>query len=120
MGTGYNAAVETYSLAGSGTQLSYTFRIAPGGKALQLNESVDDTAQAEMVTKSKLREANEKQYAGSLTLSLDLRLVAACTIMLAGFGKFDGKHFVDSCKHTYGSGAGQTEIDIHKVLTGGY
>jgi phage protein D len=120
VGTGYSAAVETYSLSGSSTKLSYEFRIAPGGKALQLNESVDDTSQAEMAAKAALRQANEQQYAGSLTLSLDLRLVAACTIMLAGFGNFDGKYFVDSCKHTYGSGAGQTEIDIHKVLTGGY
>lgn len=118
VGTGYNAAHEKYTA--DGKTIEYMFRIAPGGKVLELNESVDNLAQAEMTAKAKLREANEQQYSGSLTVALNLKLVAACTIMLVGFGKFDGKYFLDTCKHTYGDSAGQTQIDIHKVLTGGY
>ena len=121
VGTGYNAAVETYSLPDKeGKNLTYTFRIASGGKTLQINESVDDTAQAEMAAKAKLREANEKQYSGTLTMSLDLKLSAACNVQLAGFGKFTGIYFIDTCRHSIGKNDGQTEITIHKKLTGGY
>jgi uncharacterized protein len=118
VGANYAAATESYTLKGK--NYTQTFRAKAGGKVLLLNESADDAAQAMLVCKSKLREKNEQNQSGSLTLSLDLRLSAACTITLAGFGKFNGKWFVDSCNHTYGSSAGQTQINIHKCLEGGY
>ncbi len=120
VGTGYSAATEIYSLPNSDKKLSYTFRIAKGGKMLSLNESADDLAQAEMITKAKLRESNEPMYHGTLTAALNLKLAAACVIRLAGFGKFNGNYFVDSVTHSYGGGAGQTEMEIHKCLEGGY
>lgn len=120
VGTGYSAAVVSYQPTDSSTVLSYEFRIAQGGKAITVNESVDDIAQAELVAKAQLRSANETQYTGSFTLSLNLKIVAACTIKLSGYGKFDGKYFVDSASHSYGGGAGQTSIEIHKCLEGGY
>lgn len=119
--TDYAAVVETYSLPDNDTPFTYTFRTASSGKILTINESVDDDAQAEAVAKSSLRAANEKRKTGSFTLSLDLSIVAACTVQLDGWGNFDGKYFVDSANHTYGgNGAGQTAIEVHKCLEGGY
>jgi uncharacterized protein len=120
VGTGFNAATIIYRPPKSKSKLQYTFRIAPGGKLMRLNESVDDDEQAEMVAKGKLREANEKQFTGTFTLALNLKIVAGCTVMLSGFGKFDGKYFVDTATPSYGSGAGTTNISIHKCLQGGY
>lgn len=119
--TSYAAVVETYSLPDNDTPYTYTFRAASGGKTLTVNESVDDAAQAEAVAKSKLRAANEKRETGSLSIALNLSIVAACTVQLENWGNFDGKYFVDSATHTYGgSGAGKTDIEIHKCLEGGY
>lgn len=120
VGTGYSACTVTYNLPDGNKNILYTFRIATGGKSLHENVSVDDAAQAEMAAKAKLREANEKACAGTLTLDLDLQLAAACTVQVAGFGALSGKYFIDTCNHSYGSGSGQTEIGIHRCLTGGY
>lgn len=120
VGTGFNAVTIKYKPTNAKKLLEYEFRIAPGGKCMILQESVDDDAQAEMVAKAKLREANEKAFTGSFTLALNLAIVAGCTVMLSGFGKFDGKYFVDSVIHRYGSGAGTTEFSAHKCLTGNY
>ena len=120
VGTGFNAVIVSYKPIKSKTKRQYEFRIAPGGKYMHLNESVDDDLQAEMVAKGKLREANEKQFTGSFTLSLNLVIVAGCTVEIVGFGTFDGKYFVDNAIHNYGDSAGSTEITIHKCLAGGY
>lgn len=116
--TAYNAAVVNYK-AGSRT-LKYEFRIAPGGKAYTATDTADNLDQAKLMAKAKLREINEKQFSGSFTLALDLRLSSACTVGVAGFGKLDGKYFVDSASHRGGGGAGQTEIKVHRCLNGGY
>lgn len=122
VGTGYSAVTENYKPPNSKKQLSYTFRIpeTSGGKTLTLNESADNLAQAEMIAKAKLRESNEQIYHGTLTVTLNLRIAAACVIQLAGFGKFNGNYFIDSATHSGGDQAGQTEIGIHKCLEGGY
>jgi phage protein D len=122
VGTGYSAVIESYKPPNSKKQLSYTFRVpgTSGGKTLTVNESADDLAQAEMIAKAKLRESNEQMYHGTLTVALNLRLAAACIIQLAGFGKFDGNYFTDSATHSGGDQAGQTEVEIHKCLKGGY
>lgn len=122
VGTGYSMVTENYQPPNSKKQLSYTFRIpgTSGGKALTMNESADNLAQAEMIAKAKLRERNEQMYHGTLTVALNLQLAAACVIKLTGFGRFDGNYFIDSATHAGGAQAGQTEIEIHKCLEGGY
>lgn len=120
VGTGFNVVTINYKPVSEQTMRQYEFRIVPGGKSMILQESADDDEQAELIAKGKLREANEKQFTGSLNLALDLDFVAACTFVLAGFGKFDGKYFVDTCDHDYGKGAGETNITFHRCLNGGY
>lgn len=118
--TNYAGVVETYSLPDNDNPFTYSFRVANSGKMLTINESVDDTAQAEMVAKSNLREKNEKRMTGNFTLALNLGIVAAETVQLIGWGNFDGKYFVDSASHSYSSSSGQTQIEVHKCLEGGY
>lgn len=120
VGTGFNACTVKYKPVKSKAINQYEFRIAPGGKSLILPESVDDDAQAEMVSKGKLREANEKQFTGSFNLALNLDFVAGATFMVTGFGQFDGKYFIETCDHDYGKSVGATNIAFHKCLEGGY
>ena len=100
--------------------LTYAFALSNGGKILRISESVDDFAQAEIVAKAKLREANEKQHTGSFTIALNLDITAGCTFLISGFGKFDGKYFVDAASHSYGNGSGGTTIKFHRCLEGDY
>jgi len=118
--TGYSAVTVKYTSTKTKKILQYEFRIAQGGKSFSVQEAVDNIAQAELVAKANLRTMNEGQNTGTFTLSLNLKLVAGCTIMVVGYGKFDGKWFVDNCNHVYGGTVGTTDITIHKCLKGGY
>jgi len=121
VGTRFDAVTILYKPVKSKVLNSYTY--PPGitkGKIMRLQVAVDDDSQAEMVAQGKLREANEKAFTGTFNLALNLDIVAACTVMLKGFGAFDGKHFIDSCSHKYGGSAGTTSIKAHKCLSGGY
>lgn len=119
VGTGYNAAIIKYKPTKSKVLCQYEFRIAPGGKSIIEQQAVDDDQQAEMMAQGLLRKANEKQFAGTITLSLYLVIVAGCTVQLVGWGQFDGKYFVDGATHDYGDKEGTTEITIHKCLAQG-
>jgi hypothetical protein len=120
VGTGFTSVTINYKPTKTKTMLQYTFSIGTGGKSMILQESADDDEQAELIAKEKMREANEKAFTGTLNLALDLDFIAGCTFMLAGFGKFDGKYYVDTCDHDYGKGAGETNIAFHRCLEGGY
>lgn len=88
-------------------------------KIFKLNKRVKSLDEAIRMAKSKLRSLNKKETTGSLTLVGDLRLAASSTIVVEGFGKFDGKYYIDKAAHSVGSSGFTTTIDIHKVL-GGY
>lgn len=120
VGTGFTSVAIKYKPTGTREMREYTFSSGTGGKSMVLQESADDDAQAELIAKGKMREANEKQFTGALNLSLDLDFVAGCVFALAGFGKFNGNYFVDTCEHDYGKRAGTTNITFHKCLSGGY
>ena len=52
----------------------------------------------------------------SFSLLGDIRLLAARTVLVVGYGKFDGKYFIEEAEHT---GAGYTvKIDLRQVLEG--
>jgi hypothetical protein len=88
------------------------------GKILVFQQACDDIAQAEQIAAGKLRAANLKAKTGIFTISLNLSVVAGCTVMLQGWGVFDGLYYVDKCVHSYGKSAGTSQLTIHKCLVG--
>jgi hypothetical protein len=119
-GTGYDACVLTYTPPDSGEKLQYTF--APAGttnKILRLNDEVASVAEAEIVAKAKLREANIKQYTMSLTVPGNVDLIASSTVIVSGFGVFDGKYYIDKSDYSVGGGF-TSSLELHRALEGGY
>ncbi len=120
VGTNYSACLIKYKPPKSKQMLQYLY--PPGtttGKILIYQMAVDDDSQAEMVAQGKLREANIKAHTATLTLGLDLNLVAGCTVTLEGWGDaFSGLFFVDKCVHSYGKSAGTSQLTLHKCLVG--
>jgi phage protein D len=47
----------------------------------------------------------------------DVRYKAASTVQLKGFGKMDGKYFIDSVTHKKSRGAYTCSLTLHKVVT---
>lgn len=97
--------------------VTYTAPGAPkGGPVLKLNQSVSSQAEAQRAARHALRENNKKAGQASFELVGDVRLVSGVTIMVKGFGRFDGKYIIVSATHSVGSGGYTTSITIRKVL----
>lgn len=92
---------------------------APGktGKTLQVQEQVENTADAERLAKKRLREKNCDEVTGSLTLPGSFYLVAGVTVNMLGFGAYDGKYIITEAQHNIGSGY-TTGISVRRCLDG--
>lgn len=90
---------------------------APSGQTCKINERVESLAEAEVVAQNRLRQANQSEVEGSLDLAGDPRLVAGCTVQVAGFGGFDGSYFIEQAAHGVSRSSGYTtRICIRKTL----
>lgn len=115
--SGYDGCKLKYSKA-KGQTISYEF-YPPGSKKqkiYEMNESVDNHSEAEILVKSKLRELNKNQYTGSVDLLGDTKLLSGICVNIQGFGKFDGKYFVDKATHSLKGY--NVSLELHKCLVG--
>ncbi|HWR07746.1 contractile injection system protein, VgrG/Pvc8 family [Sporomusa sp.] len=115
----YSACKVEYHDPKGKTSISYTYW-APNkpatGKTLVINQRVSSIAKAEKLAKKKLRKQNRGETKMSFSLLGDIRLLAARTVLVEGYGKFDGKYFIEEAEH---AGAGYTvKIDLRQVLEG--
>jgi phage protein D len=65
---------------------------------------VGSQAEAETVSKEKLRSQNKKGWQCSLSLVGDPRIATGLTVTLSGWGRYDGKWQVERCSHKVGGG----------------
>ncbi|OWA36777.1 hypothetical protein B9G55_01470 [Saccharibacillus sp. O16] len=97
--------------------VKYTAPGAPkGGPVLKINQSVSSQAEAQRVARNALRENNKQAGQASFELMGNVRLVSGVTIIVKGFGRFDGKYIVVSATHSVGGSGYTTSITIRKVL----
>ncbi|MFT5873862.1 MAG: phage protein D [Clostridium sp.] len=115
---GYGACLLEYTLPKNNKTYKYTFKVpnAKTSKVLKINESVSSIAEAERLTKSKLREENKKGTTLNVSLPLRLDLIASCNVNIKDLGRFDGKYYIDKAKHTVGGST--TALELHRVLEG--
>lgn len=85
---------------------------------LEITAKVSSTGEAKMLAEKHLRLHNKFNRSASFTLPGNTALVAGVTVMLEGFGGWDGKYMVKQAAHTVGGGY-TTKIDLRKVLSGG-
>lgn len=100
--------------------ITYTFapKNAPKtGRILYINQRVASVKEAERLAKKKLREANKNSGTFTLTMLGDTRFVAGVTVMLSGFGNFDGKYIVTQAKHSQQNGY-ETALELRRCLEG--
>lgn len=86
------------------------------GPMLKLNENVSSEAEALRIAKNRLREKNKNYGKASLQLAGDIRMSVGLTIILSGWGRYDGKYIIESAGHSVGSSGYTTSIEIRKVL----
>ncbi len=116
-GTGYTACQVTSSNSNNKT-LKYKFqdpsKKGQKEKLLEKSEDVRSQAEAQIVAKAALREANKEEIRVSLTIVGDPDITAAMTIKLKNFGKIDGDYFIDKINYTVGPY--EMKMDLYRVM----
>lgn len=84
------------------------------GQIQNVNQRVRSHQEAQDLADKKHFQANKKEVTGSFTLAGDLGIVAAVNVATVGWGKFDGNYFVESAKHSYGTGGYTTTLDVRE------
>lgn len=94
----------------------YTVPGKKGNRYLFISGSADSKADAERKAKAQL--AKNLREANSITLGLmgDPKYLAGLTFKLTGFGKINGKYFIDKAVHSK-QGKYTTQITAHPVVT---
>jgi phage protein D len=115
----FSACKVSYYNARTKKTYSYTYT-APNklatGKTLVINERARSIGNAEKLAKKKLRKQNRGETKMSFSLLGDIRLLAACTVKVEGYGRLDGKYFIEEATHS-GSGY-KVKVDLRRVLEG--
>lgn len=103
--------------SGGNIEATFTDPNRSEGKVLQVKEQVKTVAEAEKLAKKKLREKNRDEWTMTIDTMGNLYLLAATTVNVLGFGKFDGKYIIVSAKHDVGNGY-TTSVDLRRCLDG--
>lgn len=69
------------------------------GDTLRIDDRVENEGQANALAKSKLQQANMKQWSGSFTLVGDPLLLAGQNVLLSGYGRWDRKYSITRARH---------------------
>ncbi|WP_217958070.1 phage late control D family protein [Acutalibacter muris] len=119
----YSSCHVTYTDPPSGKTYEATFQ-APdaaangSGQVLEINEKVSSNAEAKTLAEKRLREKNGQQFTASFNLVGDARLVAGLTVIVEGYGAFDGKYIIECATHSVSSSGYTTNIKLRRVLEG--
>lgn len=105
------------SESGETIEATFTDPKKTEGKTLEVKEQVKTIAEAEKLAKKRLREKNSDEWTISLTTMGDTSLMAAMTVNVIGFGRFDGKYIITTARHDIGNGY-TTSIDLRRCLDG--
>ncbi len=87
-----------------------------GDQCLEVSAKVGSIGEAQTLAKKRLRLHNKLSKTASFTMPGDVRLVAGVTVLLEGWGGWDGKYIVTRAEHTVGGNGYTTKIQLRKVL----
>lgn len=87
-----------------------------GDQCLEITAKVKSAGEAEALAKKRLRMHNKLAKTATFTMPGDVGLVAGVTVLLKGWGGWDGKYIVTKAVHTVGGSGYTTQISLRKVL----
>lgn len=113
----YDGVQIAYTDSKTNKTLKYKFMLKNGSRLLKLNETAESLQDAEIKAKAKLLEHNRKCQVISLTTRGDLKYIACKNIDVTGFGKLDGKYYIDAVTHSKDANGGYTvTLDLHLCI----
>lgn len=115
--TVYDSVKMQYTSDEKTVTYEYTVPGKKGVRRMFASEKADSIRDAEQKAKAKLRENLRERQTIDLTVMGNIRYKAAENFMLKGFGKLDGKYFVDHVSHRKSNSKYTCQITAHKVVT---
>ncbi|MCF8017844.1 MAG: SH3 domain-containing protein [Vallitaleaceae bacterium] len=87
-------------------------------QCLEITAKVSSIGEARALAEKFLRLKNKYEYTATFTLPGNPDIVAGVTVMLSGWGAWDGKYIVNQAIHSVGSSGYTTQIKLRHVLEG--
>ena len=88
-----------------------------GTRILKLNEKASSLQDAEIKAKAKLLAHNRQCQTMSVTVKGDTKYISTKCVNVSGFGKLDGKYYIDSVTHNKDAGSGYTcTLEMHLCI----
>ena len=93
----------------TGAQVSYndptteectTYIFGQNGRMLKINQKCDSLADAQMIAKAAVFEANHGNMNVSFSIMGNPSIVASQVIAITGLGRFDGNYYIDKITHS--------------------
>ena len=95
----------------------YKFMLKGGSRILKINETAESLQDAEIKAKAKLLEHNRKCQTMTVKVLGDTKYIASKCVSVSGFGKLDGKYYIDSVTHEKSAGSGYyCSLKMHRVI----
>ncbi len=117
MTNAYDGVSISYTDANSDKTLSYEFMLNQGSRILKMNESAESLQDAEIKAKAKLLEHNRSCQTVTVKVKGDTKYISSKCCNLSGFGKLDGKYYIDTVQHEKNPGSGYTcTLELHKCI----
>lgn len=116
----YNASIEgtytgvNFDYTEPDRDKTYSVTIGSSGRMYSMNGQAYNDYDAELQASAKVNAANRNIETMTVTMRANTKLVASHCINIDGFGEADGKYYIDSIKHTVGTGY-KMQIAMHKV-----
>jgi len=112
----YHGVSIKYTDSKTNKTLSYSYNESKGNRILKVNEKAESYSDAEIKAKAKLRKANKEARTITLDLKGNTSYVAGTCYNITGFGKFNGKYYIDRVTHSFSDGY-TVSLQMHRVLS---
>lgn len=99
------------------TQEEYVSKVGESGRMLIENGKADSAADAERKMKAKVNNANHGHTTMNIEMMGNGSIFGGQCVDIVGFGKADGKYYVDKVSHSVGSGY-KMSLELSKVEEG--
>ena len=87
------------------------------GQEYSVKKRVTSLDEARRLAKATLRKLNRRHVTGSISVVGDVSLVAGVVVECKGFGKFDGRFFIESVSHSMSSSGYVSNLSLVRVNT---
>ena len=85
---------------------------------LEVTAKVNSIGEAQALAKKRLRLKNKNEKTAIFTLPGNPTLLAGATILLSGWGLWDGKYIISQAQHSIGEAGYTTQLRLRPVLEG--